>query len=75
MDTPSRTTRIFLTITGILTLMFLGIMSLMFAFISFAALVSMFSADGPGVIGIFGVLGGAALSWITGKIIRDTLKS
>lgn len=75
MDTPSRTTRIFLTITGVLTLIFLGIMSLMFAFISFTALVSMFSADSPGVIGIFGVLGGAALSWITGKIIHDTLKS
>lgn len=75
MDTLSRTTKIFLTITGVLTLIFLGIMSLMFAFISFAALVDMFSADGAGVIGIFGVLGGAALSWLTGKIIYDTLKN
>lgn len=75
MDTLSRTTKLFLTITGVLTLIFLGIMSLMFAFISFAALVDMFSADGAGVIGIFGVLGGAALSWLTGKIIYDTLKN
>ena len=75
MDTLSRTTKIFLTIAGIFTIIFLGIMSLMFAFISFAALVDMFSADGAGVIGIFGVLGGAALSWITGKIIYDTLKN
>ena len=75
MDTLSRTTKIFLTITGVFTIIFLGIMSLMFAFISFAALVDMFSADGAGVIGIFGVLGGAALSWLTGKIIYDTLKN
>lgn len=74
MDTPSKTTRIFLTITGVMTLLFLGLMSLTFAFISFAALVDMFTPDGAGVIGLFGVLGGAALSWITGSIIYDTLK-
>lgn len=74
MDTPSRTTRIFLSITGVLTLIFLGIMSLMFAFLGVASLVNMLTTDGAGVIGIFGVLGGAALSWLTGKIIYDTLK-
>jgi hypothetical protein len=74
METPSRTTRIFLTITGLLTLIFLGIMSLTFAFISFAALVDMFSTDGSGAIGIFGVLGSAALAWFTGRIIYNTLK-
>ena len=74
MDTPSKTTQIFLTITGVMTLLFLGLMSLTFAFISFAALVDMFTPDGAGVIGLFGVLGGAALSWITGSIIHDTLK-
>ena len=75
MSTPSRTTKIFLLLAGFLTLIFLGIMSLMFAFISVAALVDMFSPDGAGVIGIFGVLGGAALSWLTAKILYNTLKS
>ena len=73
METPSRATKIFLNITGILTIAFLSIMALMFAFISLAAFIGIFTGDGA--IGVFGCLGGAALAWLTGGIVRDTLKS
>lgn len=73
METPSRATKIFLNITGILTIAFLSIMALMFAFISLAAFIGIFTGDGA--IGVFGCLGGAALAWLTGSIVRDILKS
>lgn len=67
MDTPSRATKILLNTIGVLTIAFWGIMTLMFAFIG------IFTGDGA--IGVFGCLGGAALAWLTGAIIHDTLKS
>ena len=73
METPSRATKIFLNITGILTIAFLSIMALMFAFISLAAFIGIFTGDGA--IGVFGCLGGAALAWLTGSSVRDILKS
>ena len=73
MDTPSRATKILLNSIGVLTIAFWGIMTLMFAFISLAAFIGIFTGDGA--IGVFGCLGGAALAWLTGGIIYDTLKS
>ena len=73
MDTPSRPTKILLNTIGALTIAFWGIMTLMFAFISLAAFIGIFTGDGA--IGVFGVLGGAALAWLTGGIIYNTLKS
>lgn len=73
MDTPSRATKILLNTIGALTIAFLSIMALMFAFISLCAFIGIFTGDGA--IGIFGCLGGAALAWLTGGIIYDTLKS
>ncbi len=73
MDTPSRATKILLNTIGVLTIAFLSIMALMFAFIGLAAFIGIFTGDGA--IGVFGCLGGAALAWLTGRIIYDTLKS
>ncbi|MEE1541629.1 MAG: hypothetical protein UF067_04095 [Paludibacteraceae bacterium] len=73
METPSRATKIVLYIIGLLTIAFWGIMTLIFAFISLAAFISIFTGDGA--VGVFGCLGGAALAWLTGGIIYDTLKS
>ena len=73
METPSRATKIVLNIIGLLTIAFWGIMTLIFAFISLAAFISIFTGDGA--VGVFGCLGGAALAWLTGGIIYDTLKS
>ena len=73
METPSRATKIVLNIIGLLTIAFWGIMTLMFAFISLCAFIGIFTGDGA--IGVFGCLGGAALAWLTGAIIHDTLKS
>ena len=73
MDTPSRATKILLNTIGVLTIAFLSLMALMFAFISLAAFIGIFTGDGA--IGVFGCLGGAALAWLTGGIVRDTLKS
>lgn len=73
MDTPSRATKILLNSIGALTIAFWGIMTLMFAFISLCAFIGIFTGDGA--IGVFGCLGGAALTWLTGGIIYDTLKS
>lgn len=73
MDTPSRATKILLNIIGVLTIAFWGIVTLMFAFISLAAFIGIFTGDGA--IGVFGCLGGAALAWLTGGVIYDTLKS
>lgn len=72
METPSRATKIVLNIIGLLTVAFLSIMTLMFAFISLAAFIGIFTGDGA--VGIFGCLGGAALAWITGSLVHDTLK-
>lgn len=73
MQTPSRATKIILNIIGVLTLAFLSIMALIFAFISLAAFIGIFTGDGA--IGVFGTLGGAAMAWLTGSIVHDTLKS
>lgn len=73
METPSRATKIVLNIIGLLTIAFWGIMTLIFAFISLAAFIGIFTGDGA--IGVFGCLGGAALAWITGSLVHDTLKS
>ena len=73
MDTPSRATKILLNTIGVLTIAFLSLMALMFAFISLAAFIGIFTGDGA--IGVFGCLGGAALAWLTGGIVRDILKS
>ena len=73
MDTPSRATKTLLNTIGVLTIAFLSLMALMFAFISLAAFIGIFTGDGA--IGVFGCLGGAALTWLTGGIVRDTLKS
>lgn len=73
METPSRATKIVLNIIGLLTIAFWGIMTLIFAFISLAAFISIFTGDGA--VGVFGCLGGAALAWLTGGIIYDTLRS
>lgn len=73
MDTPSRATKILLNTIGALTIAFLSIMALMFAFISLCAFIGIFTGDGA--IGVFGCLGGATLAWLTGGIIYDTLKS
>ena len=73
MDTPTRATKILLNTIGVLTIAFLSLMALMFAFISLAAFIGIFTGDGA--IGVFGCLGGAALAWLTGGIVRDTLKS
>lgn len=73
MDTTSRATKILLNTIGVLTIAFWGIMTLMFAFISLAGFIGIFTGDGA--IGVFGCLGGAALAWLTGGIIYDTLKS
>ena len=73
MDTPSRATKIFLNTIGVMTIAFLSIMTLMFAFISLSAFIGIFT--GAGAIGIFGTLGGATLAWVTGGIVLDTLKS
>lgn len=73
METPSRATKIVLNIIGLLTIAFWGIMTLIFAFISLAAFIGIFTGDGA--IGVFGALGGAALAWITGGIVCATLKS
>lgn len=73
METPSRATKVLLNIIGVLTIAFLSLMALMFAFISLAAFIGIFTGDGA--IGVFGCLGGAALAWLTGGIVRDTLKS
>lgn len=72
METPSRATKIVLNIIGLLTIAFLSIMTLMFAFISLAAFIGIFTGDGA--VGMFGTLGGAALAWITGSLVHDTLK-
>lgn len=73
METPSRATKIVLNIIGLLTIAFWGIMTLIFAFLSLAAFIGIFTGDGA--IGVFGCLGGAALAWITGSLVHDTLKS
>ena len=72
METPSRATKIVLNIIGLLTIAFWGIMTLMFAFISLAAFIGIFTGDGA--VGVFGAFGGAALAWITGSLVRNTLK-
>ena len=72
MDTPSRATKIVLNIIGLLTIAFWGIMTLIFAFISLAAFIGIFTGDGA--VGVFGALGGAALAWITGSLVHNTLK-
>lgn len=72
METPSKATKILLNTIGVLTTAFLSLMALMFAFISLAAFIGIFTGDGA--IGVFGCLGGAALAWLTGGIARDTLK-
>lgn len=74
METPSRATKIFLNITGTLTIAFLSVMALMFAFIGLSAFICIFTED-AGAIGLIGALGGAALAWLTGSIVRDILKS
>lgn len=73
METPSRATKIVLNIIGLLTVAFLSIMTLIFAFISLAAFIGIFTGDGA--VGVFGALGGAALAWLTGCFMHDTLKS
>jgi hypothetical protein len=73
MDTPSRATKILLNTIGALTIAFWGIMTLMFAYISLAAFIGIFTGDGT--FGVFGCLGGAALAWLTGGIMYNTLKS
>ena len=73
METPSRATKIVLNIIGLLTIAFWGIMTLIFAFISLAAFIGIFTGDGA--VGVFGCLGGAALAWITGSLVHNTLKS
>lgn len=72
METPSRATKIVLNIIGLLTIAFWGIMTLIFAFISLAAFIGIFTGDGA--VGVFGALGGAALAWITGSLVQNTLK-
>lgn len=72
METPSRATKIVLNIIGLLTIAFWGIMTLIFAFISLAAFIGIFTGDGA--VGVFGAFGGAALAWITGSLVRNTLK-
>lgn len=72
METPSRVTKILLNTIGFLTIVFLSLMALMFAFISLAAFIGIFTGDGA--VGVFGCLGGAAMAWITGGIVLDTLK-
>ncbi len=72
METPSRATKIVLNIIGLLTIAFWGIMTLIFAFISLAAFIGIFTGDGA--VGVFGALGGAALAWITGSLVHNTLK-
>ena len=72
MQTPSRATKIILNIIGVLTLAFLSIMALIFAFISLAAFIGIFTGDGA--IGVFGCLGGAALASLTGGLIHDIIK-
>ena len=72
METPSRATKIILNIIGLLTIAFWGIMTLIFAFISLAAFIGIFTGDGA--VGVFGALGGAALAWITGSLVHNTLK-
>lgn len=72
METPSRATKIVLNIIGLLTVAFLSIMTLIFAFISLAAFIGIFTGDGA--VGVFGALGGAALAWITGSLVHNTLK-
>ena len=73
MERPSRATKILINTIGVLTIAFLSLMTLMFAFTSLAAFIGIFTGDGA--IGVFGCLGGAALAWLTGGIVRDTLKS
>lgn len=72
METPSRATKLVLNIIGLLTVAFLSIMTLIFAFISLAAFIGIFTGDGA--VGMFGTLSGAALAWITGSLAHDTLK-
>ena len=72
METPSRATKIVLNIIGLLTIAFWGIMTLIFAFISLAAFIGIFTGDGA--VGVFGALGGAALAWITGSLVHNPLK-
>lgn len=72
METPSRATKLVLNIIGLLTIAFWGIMTLIFAFISLAAFIGIFTGDGA--VGVFGALGGAALAWITGSLVHNTLK-
>ena len=73
METPSRATKILLNITGILAIAFLSIMALMSAFIGLSAFICIFTED-VGAIGLIGAFGGAALAWLTGSVVRDTLK-
>lgn len=73
METPSRATKILLNIIGVLTIAFLSLMALMSAFISIAAFIGIFTGDGAA--GVFGCLGGAAVAWLTGGKVLDTLKS
>ena len=72
MATPTRATKIILNIIGILTIAFWGIMTLTFASISLAAFISIFT--GAGAVGVLGALGGAAIAWITGSLMHDTIK-
>ena len=74
METPSRATKIFLNTIGVLTIVFLSIMALMFAFIGLSAFICIFTED-AGAIGLIGALGGAAMAWLTGSVVRDTLKN
>lgn len=73
MKAPSKATKLLLNFLGILTIAFWGVMTIMFAFISLAAFIGIFTGDGA--IGVFGCLGGASLAWLTGRIIYDTIKS
>lgn len=74
MNTPSRPTKILLNTIGVLTIAFLSIMTLLSAFIGLSAFIRIFTED-AGAIGVFGCLGGAAMAWMTGSIVRDILKS
>lgn len=73
MNTPPKTTRALLTFVGLLTIAFLGALTLAFAFLSLGALVSIFT-EGAGAVGIIGALASAALAWITGQVICDIIR-
>lgn len=74
METPSRATKILLNTIGVLTIAFLSIMALMFAYIGLSAFICIFTED-AGAIWLIGALGGAALAWLTGSIVCGILKN